>query len=107
MAAVLLEGGRGRRWRALSISDARMVRRNYLYSLPPARLSAAAAVVAAELRDTARELIDSGAWSGVSAIPAGVEAAQIPPEAAPAGARASRRARRPAGADAPGRALPA
>jgi LysR family tcuABC transcriptional regulator len=83
MAAVLLEGGRGRRWRALSISDARMVRRNYLYSLPPARLSAAAAMVATELRDTARELIASGAWSGVApidaAVPEGVRRGATPP----------------------------
>jgi len=68
MAAVFLEGKRGRQWRALSISDARMSRRNYLYSLPPARLSTAAAVVAAELRSTALGLVDSGAWSGVEAI---------------------------------------
>jgi LysR family tcuABC transcriptional regulator len=68
MAAVFLEGKRGRQWRALSISDARMSRRNYLYSLPPARLSTAAAVVAAELRSTALALVDSGAWSGVEAI---------------------------------------
>ena len=47
MAAVHLEGERGRQWRALSISDARLARRNYLYSLPPQRLSTAASVVAA------------------------------------------------------------
>jgi LysR family transcriptional regulator, regulatory protein for tcuABC len=73
MAAVFLEGKRGRQWRALSISDARMIRRNYLYSLSPKRLSTAAAIVASELRDTAKELVDSGAWSGVKAmIPARV-----------------------------------
>jgi LysR family transcriptional regulator, regulatory protein for tcuABC len=68
MAAVHLEGARGRQWRALPISDARMIRRNYLYSLSPKRLSTAAAVVASELRDTAKELVDSGAWSGVKAM---------------------------------------
>ena len=68
MAAVHLEGARGRQWRALPISDARMIRRNYLYSLPPKRLSTAAAVVSSELRDTAKELVESGAWSGVRAI---------------------------------------
>lgn len=68
MAAVYLEGARGRQWRALPISDARMIRRNFLYSLPPKRLSTAAAVVASELRDTAKELVDSGAWSGVKAM---------------------------------------
>jgi LysR family tcuABC transcriptional regulator len=69
MAAVYLEGARGRQWRALSITGARMSRRNYIYSLAPERLSAAAAAVAAELRDTARALIDAGAWTGVEAIP--------------------------------------
>jgi LysR family tcuABC transcriptional regulator len=68
MAAVHLEGERGRKWRALSISDARMRRPNYLYSLAPERLSTAAALAAAELRDTARELIASGAWTGVETI---------------------------------------
>ena len=68
MAAVYLEGARGRQWRALPISDARMIRRNYLYSLSPKRLSTAAAVVSSELRDTAKELVDSGAWSGVKAM---------------------------------------
>ena len=73
MAAIFLEGERGRQWRALSISDARMIRRNYLYSLSPKRLSTAAAIVASELRDTAKELVESGAWSGVKAmIPARV-----------------------------------
>lgn len=68
MAAIHLEGKRGRQWRALAISDARMIRRNYLYSLSPKRLSTAAAIVASELRDTAKELVESGAWSGVKAM---------------------------------------
>jgi LysR family transcriptional regulator, regulatory protein for tcuABC len=68
MGAIYLERERGRKWRALSISDAHMVRRNYLYSLPPERLSAAGAVVAAEIKGTARELVESGAWSGVELI---------------------------------------
>ena len=37
MASVYLEGARGKQWRALSISDARMSRRNYLYSTAPAK----------------------------------------------------------------------
>jgi LysR family tcuABC transcriptional regulator len=45
-----------------------MVRRNYLYALPPERLSTAAAAVAAEIRDTARRLVESGAWSGVDLV---------------------------------------
>lgn len=70
MAAVFLEGERGRKWRTLSVTDARMRRPNYLYSLAPERLSPAAAMVAAELKDTARELIETGAWSGVEPIEA-------------------------------------
>jgi len=69
MAAVYLEGERGRQWRALSVSDARLSRRNYLYSLPPQRLSTAASVVAAELKATAVELVETGAWAGVKTIP--------------------------------------
>jgi LysR family tcuABC transcriptional regulator len=68
MAAVYLEGERGRHWRALSIADARMSRRNYLYSLAPERLSTAAAVVAAEIKETAYRLIEAGEWSGVERI---------------------------------------
>jgi LysR family tcuABC transcriptional regulator len=70
MAAVFHEGDRGRKWRALSITGARMRRPNFLYSLAPERLSPAAAVVGAELKDTVRALIASGAWSGVA--PAGL-----------------------------------
>jgi LysR family tcuABC transcriptional regulator len=68
MAAIYLEGSRGRQWRALSISDARMSRRNYLYSLPPQRLSAAAAAVATEVKQTALDLMESGDWTGVEPI---------------------------------------
>jgi LysR family transcriptional regulator, regulatory protein for tcuABC len=68
MAAIYLEGERGRKWRAISVSDAHMSRRNYLYSQPPARLSTAAAVVATELNTTALELMTSGAWTGVEPI---------------------------------------
>lgn len=68
MAAIVLESQRGRKWRALPISDARLIRRNYLYSLAPKRLSTAAAVVASELRETALELVESGAWSGVETV---------------------------------------
>jgi LysR family tcuABC transcriptional regulator len=68
MAAIYLEGERGRKWRTLSVSDAHMSRRNYLYSLPPARLSTAGAVVATELNATALELMESGAWTGVEPI---------------------------------------
>ena len=70
MAAIYLEGARGKQWRALSISDAHMSRRNYLYTLPPQRLSVAAAAVAAEVKQTALELMESGAWTGVEPIAA-------------------------------------
>jgi len=64
MGAVMQEGARGRKWRSLPISDARFQRRNFLYSLPPERLSTAAAVVAKELKETARALVESGEWEG-------------------------------------------
>jgi LysR family tcuABC transcriptional regulator len=68
MSALQLEGERGRDWRALSISDARITRRNYLYSIEPGMLSPAASVVAGELRDTARRLVHSGEWRGVELV---------------------------------------
>ncbi|MBI3375178.1 MAG: LysR family transcriptional regulator [Betaproteobacteria bacterium] len=68
MSAIFLEHERGKKWRALSVSDAHMSRRNYLYSLPPERLSTAAAVVAAELKQTAHRLIEAGDWSGVERV---------------------------------------
>jgi LysR family tcuABC transcriptional regulator len=69
MGALFHEGERGRKWRALSVSGARMRRPNFLYSLAPERLSPAGAVVAAELKDTVRGLIESGIWTGVSPVP--------------------------------------
>jgi len=68
MAAILLEAARGRSWRALAFADAELNRRNFIYALPPERLSAAATVVSNELRLLAHELIDSGAWSGVRKV---------------------------------------
>ena len=52
------------------IAGARMRRPNYLYALAPERQSPAAALVAAGLKDTVRELIDTGAWTGVEPIEA-------------------------------------
>jgi LysR family tcuABC transcriptional regulator len=52
-------------WRALTISDARMSRMNYLYSLPPQKLSPCAAVVRDELKLVVRRLIESVEWQGV------------------------------------------
>lgn len=69
MSALQQEGQRGRDWRApLSISDARITRRNYLYSIPSHMLSPAAAAVASELRETARRLVESGEWTGVALV---------------------------------------
>jgi LysR family transcriptional regulator, regulatory protein for tcuABC len=65
LAAIVQEPEHGRKWRHLSISDATISRRNYLYSLAPAFLSPAASVVASEIEATSRELVASGAWSGV------------------------------------------
>ncbi len=68
MSGLQLEGERGKHWRALSISDARITRRNYLYSIASNLLSPAASAVARELQDTARELVTSAQWRGVSLV---------------------------------------
>lgn len=68
MAAILLEAERGRQWRYLSISDASISRRNYLYSLAPSFLSPAAAAVAAQIDAVTRDLVASGAWTGVELL---------------------------------------
>src|SRR3546814_21185781 len=64
MGAVMQEGARGRKWRCLTISDARLRRRTFLYSLPTERLSAAPAVVAKELKETARALVGNDVGPG-------------------------------------------
>lgn len=66
MAAVHALGDQPERWRALRISDAPMMRPNYLYALPAAKLSPVAAVVRDELRRVVRQLITEGRWQGVS-----------------------------------------
>ena len=68
MAAILHERARGRHFRALALADAELSRRNFIYALPPERLSAAATVVSDELRRLAHELIGSGDWSGVRKV---------------------------------------
>jgi LysR family transcriptional regulator, regulatory protein for tcuABC len=68
MSALQVEGKRGKEWRALPISDARITRRNYIYSVKPDLLAPAASVVARELHDTARMLVTSGQWRGVALI---------------------------------------
>ncbi len=68
MSAVLLEGEKRKGWRTLAFSDASMKRQNFLYSVTPERLSPAAAAVRAELRETVKQLVQSGAWKGVSLL---------------------------------------
>jgi LysR family transcriptional regulator, regulatory protein for tcuABC len=68
MGAVMQEGARGRKWRCLAFSDVRFRRRNFLYSLPPERLTTVAAVVTSELKDTVRELVDGKSWPGFEGI---------------------------------------
>jgi LysR family tcuABC transcriptional regulator len=80
MSALQLEADRGKRWRALSISDSRITRRNYLYSIASNLLSPAASAVAHELQNTARMLVTSGRWRGVSLI----EGLATPAQASPA-----------------------
>ena len=68
MSALQHEGERGKAWRALAISDARITRRNYIYSIARNLLSPAATAVGIELRETARMLVILGRWPGVTLI---------------------------------------
>lgn len=65
MAAIHALGNTPERWRCLSVADAAMSRTNYLYTLPPAKLSPCAAVVRDELRVVLRRLVEAGEWQGV------------------------------------------
>lgn len=87
MAAIHSLGDTPLRWRTLRVSDAAMTRTNYLYALPPQKLSPCAAVVRAELESVVRRLVESGEWQGVTLcepVAAGLTAA-MPEEAAIAG----------------------
>ena len=66
MSAALLEGKMREHWRTLAFSDANMKRPNYLFSVVADRLTPAA--VRAELRETVKDLVASGAWRGVNLI---------------------------------------
>lgn len=68
MSAVLLDGRRREGWRTMAFSDAHMKRPNFLYSVDPERMSPAAAAVRAELRETVKQLVQSGEWEGVSLL---------------------------------------
>lgn len=52
-------------WRTLPIVDAQLSRTNYLYALPPQKLSPCASVVRDELKLLVRRLVESGQWQGV------------------------------------------
>jgi LysR family tcuABC transcriptional regulator len=55
-------------WRCLPITDAPMSRSSYLYALSEPRLSAAAAVVRAELQAVAQQLVQSRTWQGARLV---------------------------------------
>ncbi|MGF6597816.1 LysR family tcuABC transcriptional regulator [Paraburkholderia sp. GAS448] len=71
MAAVYSLQNAPDEWRCVRISDAQMVRRNYLYALAPEKLSLAAAIVRDELKHIARTLIENDMWQGVRLISPG------------------------------------
>lgn len=77
MAAVHALGNNPERWRRLRIAGAAMTRTNYLYTLPPQKLSPCAAVVRDELKRVVHRLVESGEWQGV-------ELFRMPRVAAPA-----------------------
>jgi LysR family tcuABC transcriptional regulator len=68
MSAALFEGTMRQGWRTLAFSDASLKRQNFLYSVVPERLSPAAAAVRAELRETVKQLVQTGAWQGVNLL---------------------------------------
>ena len=68
MSALLLEGERGKEWRALTISDAYISRRNYLYTVSHEMLSPAAALIATEIKNTVRWLTETGSWPTVKLL---------------------------------------
>jgi LysR family tcuABC transcriptional regulator len=65
-AAIHSLGDTPLRWRCVRISDVAMSRTNYLYTLPPQKLSPCAAAVRDELRIVVRSLVESGEWQGVT-----------------------------------------
>ena len=64
MSALEDVGETRRHWRVLSISDARIWRKNYLYSLSPELMSDAGAAVWQVTRELACELVETGQWRG-------------------------------------------
>jgi len=64
MGAIMRESAGGRRFRSLRFHDLQFRRRNFLYTLPADRMTPAAAIVAAELRETVRSLVTDRIWTG-------------------------------------------
>jgi LysR family tcuABC transcriptional regulator len=65
MAAVYALQNAPEQWRCLRISDAPMIRRNYLYTLAPEKMSQAAVVVREELKRVAHTLVENRTWQGI------------------------------------------
>lgn len=55
-------------WRCLPISDAKMICTQYLYALPPERLSTSSSVVQTEHKEIVTQMTQSGRWQGVRLI---------------------------------------
>lgn len=66
------------RWRCVPISDVQLSRRNFLYSLPVQKLSMAASLLHAELKDVVRRLVTSGSWRGATLLEIPHEKAEEP-----------------------------
>ena len=66
MSAVSQAGCTAAGWRALRIADARIRRRNYLYTARAEDVSRAAITVASELREVTGALVRGGQWPGVT-----------------------------------------
>lgn len=55
-------------WRAISISDTRINRCNYLYTAPSATMSPAASLIADAIQDAVRWLVESGQWQAARLV---------------------------------------
>ncbi len=80
-AAIHALGDTPERWRCLRVADASMRRPNYLYSLPPHKLSPCAAAVLLEFKRLVRQLVEDGTWQGVQLLPDAAADAQPAEEA--------------------------
>ncbi|MFC3340634.1 LysR substrate-binding domain-containing protein [Paracandidimonas soli] len=65
MAAILSQDERTRQWRAISISDARLVRGNYIYAIEDETDSPSVSAVAREIAEVTASLIHQEKWKGV------------------------------------------